>query len=61
MSPNVKYTYFFFQMHDLQILLQIFCLWTLSIVLFLSKILLCLYSKTQHFGDRILSTSSGKM
>jgi hypothetical protein len=34
--------------------------WTLSIILFLSKTPSCLYFKTQHFGDWILSPSSGK-
>jgi hypothetical protein len=39
---------------------QILCFWTLSIVLFLSKTLSCLYFKTQHFRDWILPLPSGK-
>jgi hypothetical protein len=33
--------------------------WTLSIILFLSKTLSCLYFKTQRFGDWILSPEIG--
>jgi hypothetical protein len=41
-------------------IVQLLCSWTLSIVSSLSKMLSCLYFKTQRFGDWILSPSLGK-
>jgi hypothetical protein len=43
-----------------QIVEQILCFWTLSIVLSLSKNRPVYFFKTQRFGDWILSPSSGK-